>query len=165
MAFRSKSSHSLMAWMLLFNCTTPNSEGIMMLFLLTVLFGWFRVYKRTQTSLFLCHLCTHSAGVVGVQTVEVFCRAGDGLSQCCHQLCLLYVFRFQGLCLIFPKQQGTQSGLPAQRLSPNHLRRYLFIVFFNNQEAEIDTKSLHHQKLSFVMAAKWIRRNPTNRPY
>lgn len=67
-----------------------------------------------------------------VQTVEVIGNASYGLSQCSHQLRLLNVLGFQCLCLILPKQQGAQCGLPAQGLSPHHLnmdkdRIYLFI--------------------------------------
>lgn len=68
-----------------------------------------------------------------VQTVKVLCSTSDGLSQGCNQLCLLYVLRFQGLGLIFPKQQRAQGGLPVQRLSPHHLnvpRDRIFLNFF-----------------------------------
>lgn len=34
---------------------------------------------------------THSAGVAWIQTMEVLCNAGYGLSQGGHQLSLLYV--------------------------------------------------------------------------
>lgn len=34
---------------------------------------------------------THSAGVAWIQTMEVLCNAGYGLSQGSHQLSLLYV--------------------------------------------------------------------------
>lgn len=64
---------------------------------------------------------THGAGVVRVQTVEVFCRACDGLSERRHQLRLLYVLGFQGVCLVLSEQQGAQRGPPVQGLSPHHL--------------------------------------------
>lgn len=59
-----------------------------------------------------------------VQTMEVLCDAGYGLSQGGHQLSLLYVLGFQRFCLILPKQQGGQGRLPAQRLPPHHLNIY-----------------------------------------
>lgn len=64
---------------------------------------------------------THGAGVVRVQTVEVFCCACDGFSERRHQLRLLYVLGFQGVCLILSEQQGAQRGPPVQGLSPHHL--------------------------------------------
>ena len=48
----------------------------------------------------------------GVQTVEVFSGAGDGLSERCYQLCLLDVLRLESLRLVLTPQQRAQSGLP-----------------------------------------------------
>lgn len=67
---------------------------------------------------------THGAGVMRVQTVEVFCCASDGLPERRHQLRLLYVLGFQGVCLILSKQQGAQRGPPVQGLSPHHLNMH-----------------------------------------
>lgn len=66
---------------------------------------------------------SHSAGVMWVQTVEMLCGAGYGLSESCYQLCLLYVLGLQRLGFILSKQERAQGGLSTQGLSPHDLHQ------------------------------------------
>lgn len=106
-------------WIKISNYSTSR-EWMVSSLLLTLFLFWLNHSQQQEVRKRLA-VSTHSAGVAWVQTVEVLCGAGYGLAQGSHQLCLLYVLRLESFCLILPKQQGGQGGLPAEGLSPHHL--------------------------------------------